>query len=318
MTDKQINRWLRRRFSAVGWVLFGYYVLMNLLVSLTIFLEEAKQMLSSLAWSGAVLEPDYDAIYGNAWGYVLSILVGLVILWAWKGRDYWKRKILVKNSKMRPGLFCCILLLCMGAQMVNSLWVTLLEAVLNVFGKSAIGMLETISGEADTFSMFLYASVLGPIGEEILFRGYALRSLRPFGKRFAIFGSALLFGLFHGNLLQAPYAILMGLLLGYVAVEYSIGWAIGLHMFNNLVLADLLTRLTMNWSDMAYGILNLILFGGGFLASLVILLRNRHGIRAYRQSEWMDRRCLKCFFTSSGILVLTAIGLIGMGSLFFV
>lgn len=317
MTDKQINKWLRHRFSAVGWILVGYYVLMNLLASLAIFLEEGKQLLWSFAWGDYRTEPDLDAIYGNAWGYILTILVGLAILSAWKGRDYWKREILARESGMEPKRFCCLLVLCVGAQMVNGIWVTMLETVLNGFGKSAVGILESVSGEADTVSMFLYASILAPIGEEILFRGYVLRALRSYGKRFSILGSALLFGLFHGNLLQTPYAIAVGVILGYVTAEYSIRWSILLHMFNNLVLADLLNRLTAGWSDLAYCLLNLILFGGSFLASVGIILGKRREIRAYRQSQWIDRRCLKCFFTNSGILVVGAIGLANMATLLF-
>ena len=40
MTDKQINKWLRRRFSIVGWVLVGYYLLMNLMVLLEVLLGD--------------------------------------------------------------------------------------------------------------------------------------------------------------------------------------------------------------------------------------------------------------------------------------
>lgn len=179
-------------------------------------------------------------------------------------------------------------------------------------------VLEQVSGSSNTFSMFLYASILAPIWEELLFRGCILRGLRPFGKRFAVLGSALLFGLFHGNLLQAPYALVVGLLLGYVTVEYSIVWSIALHMFNNLVLADLLSRLTVSWSEMAYGVLSLILFGGSALASVVLLVVNRDKIRDYRQREWVDRRCLKCFFTNAGMLTFLVVIFISMALMFFV
>lgn len=318
MTDKQMNQWLRRQFTVVGWVLLAYYLLMNVLAMLGMFLESAKQTLWGFAAGDFGSAMDVDAIYGNAWGYVLTILVGLVVLHAWKGNDYWNAEILAKENRMTPSAFFCMLSFCMGAQMVNSIWVMLLELILNQFGASAVPILESVSGESDTFSMFLYASILAPIGEEILFRGYVLRSLRSFGKRFAIFGSALLFGLFHGNFLQTPYAILMGLVLGYVTVEYSIGWAVLLHMFNNLVLADLLTRLTASWSDLAWSILNLVLFGGSLVISAVILISKRREIREYNHSEWMDRRCLKCFFTNSGILALSAICIFNMITLFFI
>lgn len=307
MTDRQINRWLRRRFSAIGWLLILYYGLMTLLTSVTAATDAASQQLWNMAagdFSGSL---DWNRINSNAWGYIAAIAVGFAILDAWKGRDFWKQEVLVKTAPMKGKTFFCMMLFCMGAQMVNSLWITLLELMLAPFGKSVMPILEAVSGDTDSFSMFLYAGFLAPLWEEILFRGYVLRTLRPFGKRFAILGSALLFGIFHGNLLQTPYAVLMGLVLGYLTVEYSIHWALLLHLFNNLVLADLLTRLTAQWSEMAFGMLNLVLFGGSALASLVILIRNRAGVRAYRKSEWMDRRCVRCFLTAAGILVLTVL-----------
>lgn len=318
MTDKQINKWLRRRFSPIGWLLLLYYGLMTLLAWLTVLTDMGKQALWSFAAGDFSGSFDWNAINGNAWGYILSILVGFAILDAWKGGSYRKQELFAKHASMEGKTFLCFLIFCMGAQMLSSLWITLLEGIMSLFGKSIMPVLETVAGSSDTFSMFLYASVLAPVWEELIFRGYVLRSLQPYGKRFAVLGSALLFGLFHGNLLQTPYAILMGLLLGYVTVEYSIHWAIGLHLFNNLVLADLLSRLTANWSEIAYGTLNLVLFSGSALVSLAILLKNRDRIRAYRKSEWMDRRCLKCFLTSAGILALAAAMTVSMAMMFYV
>ena len=244
MTDKQINRWLRRRFSPLGWFLLLYYGLMTLLTTITVFYEVAKQFVWSFAagdFSGSL---NWDAVNANAWGYIASMAVGLAVLDAWKGSSFWKQEAFSRKRTMGGKTFACFLFFCMGAQMLNTLWVTLLEMLMNLGGGSVMPVLEQVSGSSDTFSMFLYASVLAPVWEELLFRGWILRTLRPYGKRFAILGSAVLFGLFHGNLLQTPYALLVGLLLGYVAVEYSILWAIALHTFNNLVLADFLSRLT--------------------------------------------------------------------------
>ncbi len=318
MNDKQINKWLRRRFTEVGWVLVVYYGIMNILAAVTMAVDAARQMLWAFVNGDFSSMIDMDAIAGNAWGYILTIVVGVVILHAWKGGDYWKSEILVKGNKMTPKVLLCVLCFCAGSQMVNGIWVGFLEVILNQFGMSAMNVLESVSGDSDTFSMFLYASLLAPIAEEVLFRGYILRSLRPFGKRFAVFGSAFLFGLFHGNLLQTPYAFLMGLVLGYVAVEYSIHWAVFLHMFNNLVLADLLTRLTANLPEMALGILNLVIFGGAAVASAIILVKKRREVREYNRSEWMDRRVLKCFFTNSGVIVLTVIMVINIILMLFV
>lgn len=311
MTDKQINKWLRRRFSPTGWILVAYYVLMNLLCIIAMAWEACIQLLSMRSFRDAS-SMDMDALMGNAWGYIAAICVSLVILHAWKGPEYWRKEVLAKEKPMRPGVFFSVLCLCMGSQMVNSLWISGLEMIFNCFDKSLMPLLEEVSGMSDTFSMFLYASILAPVAEEILFRGYILRTLRPYGKRFAILGSAFLFGLFHGNLLQTPYAFLMGLLLGYVAAEYSILWSVALHMFNNLILADLLTRLTANLPDMVYNMINLVLLGSAAVISVILLIVKRGEIADHIRSEWMDRRVLKCFFFNSGIIVLTILMLINI------
>ncbi len=306
MTDKQINQWLRRQFSPVGWSLAGYHVLMNALVMVAMVAEVVRQLLSS--W-GTVFTPDamnLAALAGNAWGYIATVLVSLVILFAVKGGGF-AGEMMKKEQSMTAGVFFSLLCLCVGSQMVNTLWVAGLELLFNLSGKSLEPLLESVSGSSDTFSMFLYASIMAPIGEEILFRGYALRTLRPYGKRFAVLGSAFLFGIFHGNLLQTPYAFLVGLVLGYVTVEYSLVWAIALHIFNNLVLADLLTRLTTLLPPLAADILTLSILGSCLVASVVILIAKRREIADHIRSEWMDRRVLKCFFTNAGVIVLTVL-----------
>ena len=311
MEEKQINRWLRRRFTAVGWTLIAYYGIMNVLVVLAMTLESLKGFLWSAAghFRGHF---DPDAVMNNAWGYILAIFVGAVVLYAWKGGDYWRTEIFARKRSMTAEVFLSLMCLCAGSQMVNSLWVGLLEGILNIFGKSVSGMLEGVSGSADSFSMFLYSGLLAPVAEEILFRGFVQRSLRPFGRRFAIFGSAFLFGVFHGNLLQTPYAFLVGLVLGYVAEEYAIPWSMALHMFNNLILADFLSRILERLPQMAAAFLDLLIFGGFAVAAAVILMVRRREISAYRKGEWMDRRCLKCFFTNSGVLVLTVFMVVNM------
>lgn len=307
MTDKQINKWLRRQFSPAGWILVGYYVLMNVLCILAMVWEAAAQMLQN-----GFENVNPEALMQNAWGYIVSIFVALVILHAWKGPEYWRKEIFCREKKMRPGVFFAVICLCMGTQMVNSLWVMGLEFLFSFSGKSLMPLLENVSGSSDSVSMFLYASILAPIGEELMFRGFLLRSLRPYGKRFAILGSALFFGLFHGNLLQTPYAFLVGLLLGYVAVEYSISWAVALHMFNNFVLADLLTRVTMLLPQMVGDMINLILLGGAMVLSVVLLAVKRQEVLDHIRSEWIDRRVLKSFLTCGGTIALTVLMLINI------
>ncbi len=63
----------------------------------------------------------------------------------------------------------------------------------------------------------LSVGVIGPIFEEILFRGLIFGELRKITKvRAALVIQALLFGVYHMNLVQGAYAVLLGLLIGFV------------------------------------------------------------------------------------------------------
>lgn len=307
MFDKQINKRLRREFRIPGWLLIAYFALMNVLVLVAMFGDMMKQIMDGMAKGEFMTEPDMEAIMGNAWGYLWAVAVAMLFLFVWKDRSFWKEQVFARKNKMGFGRFLILLCVCMAIQFINSFWVEGLELFMNLFDKSILETLESVSGSSDTVSMFLYASFVAPITEELIFRGYIQGALSRYGKKFSILCSALFFGIFHGNLIQTPYAFLAGLLLGYVAAEYHIGWSIGIHMFNNFVLADLLTRATSGLSLEIAGAINLILLGIATVVTGIVLILKRKAIAQYLRDEWLDRRCLKWFFLNSGTIVLLLI-----------
>ena len=148
MEDKQINKWLRRRFSVLGWGLLGYLAVMNLLVMLSMALNWLRQSF----YLGSA-----DALSEDGWGYLLTIAVGAVVAYTWKGGDFWKAQLLPQKRRMEGFSLFCLLCLCVGAQFVNGLWVSLLEWGMNLFGRSLLPILEQTSGAAGSGSMYLYA-----------------------------------------------------------------------------------------------------------------------------------------------------------------
>jgi membrane protease YdiL (CAAX protease family) len=59
--------------------------------------------------------------------------------------------------------------------------------------------------------------------------------LRKYGDKFAIIASAVLFACMHGNMVQIPYTVVGGMLLGYLAVATGSLWpSVILHFVNNL------------------------------------------------------------------------------------
>ena len=313
MDEKQTRRYLRRSFRPLGWSLTVYYLIMNIMVMLTVAVDSARLSLEAFA-SGTTVDPEMltEASMQNAWGYLVTIGVGFAILLAWKGWDFFREEVFVRNHRMTIGTFLAICCIFLGCQVTVSLYASVLEAILNAMGLSAMMALEAATIQQNTVSMFLYGSLGAPIAEELLFRGFLQRSLQPFGKKFAIFGAALLFGMFHGNLIQTPYAFLVGLVLGYTAAEYSIWWAILLHMINNMVMADLLPRLLSGLPGMTGDmIMGGIVWALG-IAGAVILIVKRREVKTYIRSECMDPRCLRGFFLNSGFIVLAVLMIINM------
>ena len=276
---RQIKKDLRRRFSKTGWILLLYYGIMNAAVAVVLLFEMLIRMIpAALHMDEKMLEDAVmDAMF-SGWGYFAAISVGFVVLLLWKKPRYLKGVIFEKKRPMTFGSFLGLLCVFLGGQLVFQIVSILVEMLLNCFGLTFLEGMAEMSLDMDAFSMFLYGSVLAPVSEEILFRGLVQKELMPFGRRFAVFCSAFTFGIFHGNLLQSGFAFLVGLVLGYVASEYSIVWAMLLHMINNLVLADMLPRLTSFMPEAAANLifwLVLILAG---LCGIVALIVDRKSL----------------------------------------
>lgn len=303
---QQHRKQLRHGYSVQGWALLVYMGIMNVAVILVMVLDMIVQMGRSFATSGAV---DYDwvmeqVMVNSGWGYLLSIGIGFFVLLLWKKPKFTFGTIWQRNRPMKVGGFLQILSIFMSAQLLFMLLSLLAELILNQLGLTTVPA-ETI--DMDGLSMFLYTGLGAPIAEEILFRGLLLRSIEPYGKKFAIFSSALLFGLFHGNLSQAPFAFCVGLVLGYVTLEHNIAWAMVLHMFNNLIISDNLGRLAELMPPGVGDILLWALIGAFSLAAVLTLIIQRKKIRAYIKETKDDPDCAKAFWSAPGIITLVAI-----------
>ena len=81
------------------------------------------------------------------------------------------------------------------------------------------GQLLEGAGVMETNALSVLATVaLGPLWEELVFRGLMMEYLRRAGAGLwkANMIQALLFGLLHANLVQGSYAWLLGIALGYI------------------------------------------------------------------------------------------------------
>lgn len=139
------------------------------------------------------------------------------------------------HAPVRPAVFiltvCSAMALCVLANFVANIW-------MNFFAQFGFTPPEMPEYQENTWlslgmNLLIFA-VLPAILEEMVFRGYVLQSLRSYGDPIAVVISALLFGLMHGNLLQLPFAFLLGLVFGYVVVQTGNIWiAVVVHFLNN-------------------------------------------------------------------------------------
>jgi membrane protease YdiL (CAAX protease family) len=90
--------------------------------------------------------------------------------------------------------------------------------------------------------LFVVVAICTPVVEEMFFRGLLLRSIeRRWGTQWAVWGSSLVFGLFHFQLIQFPALVVFGLVAAFLTVRTQrLGPAIFAHVAFNAVTVTLL------------------------------------------------------------------------------
>ena len=166
---------------------------------------------------------------------IIAVILGMAFLFFYFGKSDSRKLVFYTRDKMNGRSFLKLLTVFMSAQAAFSLLGGGMELGFNQFGYSIMGEINDASVNSSTFSMFFYAALLGPVSEEIIFRGFVMRGFEKYGAPYAVVMSAVIFGLFHGNLIQSIFAVMVGLVLGYTAMNYSIKWSVLLHIINNFV-----------------------------------------------------------------------------------
>ena len=153
--------------------------------------------------------------------------------------------------------------------------VALINTLISLTGYDPSSVQSTLLGDTiSTPAGSLMIVLVVPFLEEWIFRGAILRHLAPYGVNFAVVTQAVLFGLWHGNLYQGVFACAVGLVLGYVAVRFSLKWSYALHAASNgfaLLMGASWMPEQANWI-----ILSLALVGAA-----VILVLHRRQVRPF-------------------------------------
>ena len=197
----------------------------------------------------------------------------------------------------------------LGVGVVASYATGLLQVVLETFG---IGITMPEMETPETIpALILYAitlTVAPAFIEEIIFRGIVMQSLRRFGDVFALVASALIFGIFHLNLIQMPYAFILGLCIGYFVMRTGSLWVgVLIHFVNNSValvfefFSPFMSEELYNFANVVYNLICIIL---SVIALAVILMKYKDMFR-FEESKtiFTPGRKAVIFLTSPAMII---------------
>lgn len=179
------------------------------------------------------------AIYGILSGQTAKLIILAIFI---KIRDKRFKNNLNRNYIQREKIGKPIKLVGVGLGTVG-FGLLLTNIIMKAFAgtellQSALDLMENafkVNGPIDGLILILAVVVGAPVVEELLFRGVLYEEIRKETSiKMTIFLTALLFGLYHFNIVQTPNTFFMGLVLAYVYhKERSIKAPIIVHAVNN-------------------------------------------------------------------------------------
>ena len=234
--------------------------------------------------------------------------------------SFWLRipaRIAYPMRAPRIGVLFAAIGICIGARLVGALLVTRMSGLMELITGGYTPTMPYFPTPEETGVFIIYVInvvIAASVFEELLFRGVMLQSLRRFGDHFAVVTTSILFALMHGNLLQGPYALVLGLLIGYFVVYTGSLWTgIIMHAAHNLI-SVLFGYFMNNMSEANFEALASIFFIASILLAVLALvyLRSKYGSVFYlRRGSFplKERQKHFAFFTSPFVLIAIGIAI---------
>ena len=151
--------------------------------------------------------------------YLLSGLLSLPLLIRMFLKDMTYRKYVGDKRTLKKGTLVYCILVGIFASLAASLLVTLSQAGQVFEGYESAS--QTIFSQS-VLMQIAAAGIVMPVVEEFIFRGLMYNRMKDYmSANMAMIISSLIFGLYHGNLIQGIYGFVMGLLMIFVYEKYQ-------------------------------------------------------------------------------------------------
>jgi len=151
-----------------------------------------------------------------------TIMLALVIVFGiWFFKSKYPKTMSPVGKVLTPRNISCIVIAGILGQICVSMLLVIVLPLFPTIESQYSQIIENLVGGQTIFSI-IATVIFAPFAEELIFRGLTFGQARKF-MRFALanFVQALLFGIYHMNLVQGVYAFLMGLVFGYVAYKLN-------------------------------------------------------------------------------------------------
>lgn len=147
-----------------------------------------------------------------------------------------KMKDIISFKGFTVELVVCGILLGLGVQKLFSSLAYFVADILKEGGIKAMTLNTSIDGDPlGMTAMVISACLIAPVFEEIIFRGFILRTFSQKNVWFGIIASSVMFGLFHGNIQQLIATTAMGFVMALAATKAkSIVPSIAIHFAMNV------------------------------------------------------------------------------------
>lgn len=211
----------RKFFSKIGlnYTFFGVFAIIMQIIIINI-----------IGFANPIILNDINltSIIASVCNYILPLPIFLYLMNKLEKQEIHSNKLTIK--KFIVYIAISLTLMWVG----NLIGLTITEILGNLIqSEIANPIVETIDSSS-VYTNLLLMVIMAPIFEEIIFRKLLIDRTIKYGKGVSILLSALIFGLFHGNLNQFFYAFIIGGFFAYVYIKTGkIIYTILLHLTIN-------------------------------------------------------------------------------------
>ncbi len=293
---------IRRNFNTIGAVLLTLYIL-TIVVCMTAYIFFAPD--TAYNEYGQTVYGLADMVIGGCFPAVMAMIVfaGYCAVTRYNPKELFRTENL---NGIQIGKFVMMTLFFQQLSMICTM---ILSNGLYSLGLEVSGLNYVIEHTPSVYAAdVISAVILAPIGEELIYRGVVLRCAAKVSQRFAIFFSAFIFGIMHGNPYQFVLGFLLGIPMAIVTIKTgSLIPSIICHMANN-ILATVPNVVGYFNEDTGYAV-TVISIPVFLILGLVVFASEAAsgGLKLPPYTEYHKKRTFPILVTSWSMIVITVI-----------